>query len=225
MKRCQTILGLLTACAVFALILTVSIGLPIYIRPFYYAHIEAMNLPEESGFTAQQIREAYDEVLDYLTIPGRSFGTGVIPHSDSGEDHFADCRNLFFLNGGVLLGSAAVLVTVFVLCRVGKVEPLRLAGRSPSFWGALAAIVIPVVVGSLAAMDFDRAFVVFHTIFFPGKDNWIFDYNTDQIIRVLPQDFFMHCAMLIGAGVVVLSGSVLVWELVRHRKEKQWSKA
>jgi integral membrane protein (TIGR01906 family) len=65
------------------------------------------------------------------------------------------------------------------------------------------------VVGSLAAVDFDRAFVIFHKIFFPGKSNWLFDYDADQIIRVLPQDFFMNCAILIGAGLILFSGCLL----------------
>lgn len=189
MNRFKPVFAILAAVCVFCLILTVSIGLPIYIRPFYYAHIEAMDLPQRSGFTAEEIRIAYDQVLDYLTIPGKPFATGVIPHSDSGEAHFEDCRGLFFLNGGVLLGSAVTLGALLLLQKRKVLQPLTLAGRSPAFWGAVAALVIPVVVGSLAAKDFDRAFVVFHTIFFPGKENWVFDWNADQIIRVLPQDF------------------------------------
>ena len=207
----RTWVAVLTAIATFFLILTGSIGLPIYIRPFYYAHIDAMNLVETSGYTAEEIRESYDQVLDYLTIPGREFGTGVMPHSADGAAHFEDCRKLFFLNGGVLLASAAVLAFVCVWKR--KYGDWSLGGFSGQFWGAAGAIVLPVVLGGLAALDFDRAFVVFHSIFFPGKDNWIFDYNTDQIIRVLPQDFFMHCAMLIGAGILVFSGGVILWEL------------
>lgn len=49
-------------------------------------------------------------------------------------------------------------------------------------------------VGGLAALDFDRAFVVFHALFFPGKDNWLFDPETDQIITILPQVFFRNSA-------------------------------
>ena len=210
-----------SAAAVFLLILTASIGLPIYIRPFYYAHIGAMDLPERSGYSADEIRQAYDEVLDYLTIPGREFGTGVIPHSNSGRDHFVDCRKLFFLNGGGLLGSAAVLFMLWILRKRGMIEPLRIGRRSAAFWGAASAVVLPVVVGALAATDFDRAFTVFHTVFFPGKDNWRFNSHTDPIIKVLPQDFFMHCAILIGVGVLVFSVSVLLAELLRGRKECQ----
>lgn len=200
------------AVALVLLVLTVSIGLPIYLRPFYYAHIDALELDRASGFTKAQIRTAYDEVLDYLTLPGKDFGTGELAHSAEGAAHFADCKVLFDLNAGVLLGSAVVAAAIFLLRKPCKLPSLRRA----TFWAGTGALMLPVVVGSLAALDFDRAFVIFHHIFFPGKDNWVFDYFADPIIRVLPQVFFMNCAILIGAGLILFS-CALLW-LGRKRK-------
>lgn len=211
-------LSTLFAAALFLFILTLSIALPIYIRPFYYAHIEAMELPQRSGFTAGEIKEAYDQVLDYLTIPGREFGTGVFPHSQEGAAHFADCKILFDLDRNLLIGSAACLAVLLLLRRMGKTGPYRLMNRSAAFWAGVLAVVLPLVIGGLAALDFDRAFVIFHTVFFPGKSNWIFDSRTDPIIRVLPQDFFMHCAMLIGAGVLVFALGILIFEAAGRKK-------
>lgn len=200
----KRVIAVIFAVALVLLVLTVSIGLPIYLRPFYYAHIDALELDETSGFTKDQIRTAYDEVLDYLTLPGKSFGTGDLPHSAEGAAHFADCKVLFDLNAGVLLGSAVVVAAIF-LAR----KRFALSLRPAAFWAGVSALTVPVVVGSLAAVDFDRAFVIFHKIFFPGKSNWLFDYDADQIIRVLPQDFFMNCAILIGAGLILFSGCLL----------------
>ena len=200
------------AVALVLLVLTVSIGLPIYLRPFNYAHIDALELDRASGFTKAQIRTAYDEVLDYLTLPGKDFGTGELAHSAEGAAHFADCKVLFDLNAGVLLGSALVAAAIFLLRKPCKLPSLRRA----TFWAGTGALMLPVVVGSLAALDFDRAFVIFHHIFFPGKDNWVFDYFADPIIRVLPQVFFMNCAIFIGAGLILFS-CALLW-LGRKRK-------
>ena len=211
-KMKDTVVSLLFAIALFCFILTFSIGLPIYCRPFYYAQINALDLPEYSGFTEAEIKVAYDQVLDYLTLPGKPFGTGVMAHSAEGAAHFADCKVLFDLNASVLLGSALCLLVLLVLRRLGKTEAYRLGRRSAAFYAGLAAIVLPLVIGGLAALDFDRAFVVFHSIFFPGKDNWIFDWRTDEIILVLPQAFFMYCAMLIGASVLVFAGILLLRE-------------
>ena len=74
------------------------------------------------------------------------------------------------------------------------------------------------VIGSLAALDFDRAFVVFHALFFPGKDNWIFDPAADQIIWVMPEVFFRNCALLIGALLLAGCGALILWDLLRARR-------
>lgn len=207
------------AVALFVFILTFSIGLPIYFRPFYYMHIDSMEL-ERSGFSREEIIEAYNEVLDYLTLPGQEFGTGVMKYSEEVAAHFADCKVLFDLNVTLLILSSLTLITILILQKRGKLGSLRIGARSAGFYGALSAIVLPLFLGFLASRDFDRAFTVFHQIFFPGKDNWLFNWYTDEIIQVLPQDFFMHCAILICVGVITLSTAVFVAEAVMTAKAK-----
>ena len=207
MKR---VLSVVCAVCMFFFLLTVSIGLPIYIRPFYYAHIGAYELEQVSGYSEAQIRQAYDEVLDYLTLPGKPFGTGEMPCSHEAEHHFADCRVLFELNAFILVGSGLILALLFALRK--KWGPYRLGNHSAAWWAAVLALTAPMIIGALAALDFDRAFVIFHSIFFPGKTNWLFDWHADQIIRVLPQEFFRNCAILIGGGLVTMAGGILIWE-------------
>lgn len=219
--KSSRILSALFALCLILFILTAAIALPIYIRPFYYLHIEAMGLPEYAGVSAAQIREGYDAILDYLTLPDRPFSAGVFPFSAEGEAHFADCKVLFDLNRNVLLGSGAGLAVLALLRLMKKTGPYRLGKRSAAFWASILALVLPLVVGALAALDFGRAFVIFHSLFFPGKTNWLFDWRTDPIILVLPQDFFMHCAMLIGGGLVVFSAGILVFEILRGKKAKR----
>lgn len=206
----KSLLSLLCALCVFFFLLTTAIGLPIYIRPFYYAHIEAFDLPARSGYTAEEIRAAYDEVLDYLTLPGKEFSTGVLPHSAEGKAHFEDCKVLFDLNASILLGSGFVLAVLFFMRK--KWGPYRLGKHSAYLWAAVLSLTAPIMIGCLAALDFDRAFVIFHSIFFPGKTNWVFDWYADPIIRVLPQEFFMDCAILIGLGLITMAVGILVWE-------------
>lgn len=206
----KRLLSLLCALCVTVFMLTAAIGLPIYIRPFYYAHIGVCELDRLSGYSESQIREAYDEVLDYLTLPGKEFGTGVMPYSAEGKAHFEDCKALFDLNAGLLIASSLVLVLLFAMRK--KWGPYRLGRLSALAWAAVLSVTAPIMIGGLAALDFDRAFVVFHSIFFPGKTNWVFDWYADQIIRVLPQEFFMDCAILIGLGLISMAVGILVWE-------------
>lgn len=206
--------------ALFFFILSFSIGLPIYFRPFYYAHITALDLEHTSGFSNEEIKQAYDDVLDYLTLPGTEFSTGVMKHSAEGEAHFSDCKALFTLNATVLVISATVLVVLLFL-RKKKLIPKLQPGRfSPAFPAAISAIAFPIIIGIFASLDFDRAFIIFHKLFFPGKENWIFNPRTDEIIRVLPQTFFMNCALLIGASVLTLSAAIIIFELCSNKRKK-----
>ena len=94
------------------LVLSASIAVPILFRPFYYIQIDALRLPERTGWPEGVIREAYDEVLDFCVL-GTPFGTGELSWSESGRSHFADVRVLFradFLVLGVTAVSAALLL-------------------------------------------------------------------------------------------------------------------
>ena len=112
------------------LVLSASIAVPILFRPFYYIQIDALRLPERTGWPEEVIREAYDEVLDFCVL-GTPFGTGELSWSESGRSHFADVRVLFradFLVLGVTAVSAALLL---LLRRLHRLEFYRPAGRGP----------------------------------------------------------------------------------------------
>ncbi len=200
------------------LIISASIALPIYIRPFYYAHIEAYNLTEATGRTEEEIRAAYDEVLDYLTLPDREFGAGVFKYSEEGKSHFVDCKGLFTLDTVVLIISFVAVAVLLVLAARRKFKLSRPFGAHVLLTCGGATLSLFALLGLVIAIDFDKAFVVFHKLFFPGKDNWIFNYHTDEIIRALPQEFFANCAILIGASIIVLSLACITFGLIEQRK-------
>ena len=60
-KHTDRLVSFIFALSVVILIITFSIGLPIYVRPFYYAHIDALEMTEYTGFDREEIKEAYDE--------------------------------------------------------------------------------------------------------------------------------------------------------------------
>ncbi len=208
--------AILFAIASFILIVTSSIAVPIYCRPFYFWHIEALHL-EKSGYSAAQIKEAYNEILDYLTLPGGTFSAGDFPFTASGASHFADCKVLFTLNAVLLVLSALFIIAVLIRKKQNRIQTLYIGSFHASFYAAITCLALIVLVAVLASMDFYAAFVTFHSIFFPGKENWILNYRTDPIINVMPQDFFMHCAILIGVCIVMISLAIILWQ-VRMKK-------
>lgn len=76
--------------------------------------------------------------------------------------------------------------------------------------------------GRSGGADFSRAFTVFHAVFFPGKDNWLFNPATDEIILIMPERFFLNCALLIGAVLLSACGALIAGDLLSaHRRKKK----
>ena len=67
-----------------------------------------------------------------------------------------------------------------------------------------------IVIGAAAATNFDHAFTVFHSLFFPGKDNWIFDLAQEPIITLMTEDFFRTCAVLILAVLIAACAAIII---------------
>lgn len=204
--------------ALFLFLISFSISLPILNRWFYYIQINTLNLEEASGHTYAEIKEAYDLILDYLLLPGREFSAGVFKFSEEGAAHFADCRFLFILDVALAGASAGVVIAILVLHFTKVIKIGSAAGHSAAFWTAIAAIVIPLVLGGLVAADFEKAFEIFHSVLFPGKDNWLFDTRKDEIITVMPQQFFMNCAIFIGAGLLFFSCATIIADCIVNIK-------
>lgn len=209
------LLSVIMSIAVATALLTGSIAAPILVRGFYYAQIAPLNLEEASGLSEAEIRNAYDEVLDYCTGKSDEFSAGVLPFSDEGASHFADCRKLFILDFEIF-GVSLLLIAALTMYRRRR-GLHEFCGRSPAFWGAAGICGAICAAAALAATDFDRAFEVFHGIFFPGKDNWIFAPKLDPIIKLMPETFFRNCAILIALLIALVSAIIIISDL---RKKK-----
>ena len=210
------LLSVLTALTV----LTGAVAVPLLCRPFYYAQIGPLGLTR-TGLTEEQIRAAFDDVMDYCLGLRSDFAAGILPFSQSGADHFADVRVLFLLDLWVLGLSLAALIGVLVLCRMKRARPQPLLGRGAGFWGAAGLGAVFLLIGGLAALDFQRAFVVFHSLFFPGKTNWIFDWRTDPIILLLPEEFFRNCALLIFVLLLLWCAVLIGADLWAGKKRRE----
>lgn len=211
-------LTIITTIILGLFILSFSIAVPILVRQFYYVHIGALELSEKTGLTKGEIKEAYDDMMDYCIGKTDEFSVGVLRWSQEGKDHFTDVRYLFVLDLVVMSVSGIALVLMYAIARRLKIKAKTLFGRGPLFWGPMLLAAAFIIIGIFAAVDFDKAFTVFHHIFFPGKTNWAFDPMTDPIILFLPQVFFRNCAILILSVMVILCGVMIFLDRVVRRK-------
>lgn len=180
--------------ALLSLLAATALGLAfIYLTGIpFYGDIKALNIPATSGLDRAEILENYRAVMVYLS----PFSTGdfhlpTLAYTQQSIGHFADVKlffNLLYLLGAISMG---LLLLLWRLMK--KAGDLHLLKRS-----AVLTLVVPAALSAVLAVNFDRAFVFFHSIFFEG-DSWLLDPQEDAIINILPQDFFFHCALVISA--------------------------
>ena len=194
-----------TALLLTVFLLTASVTVPILWRGFYYSQIEALNLTARSGFSPTVIREAFDQVMDFL-VWGQPYGTGQLRSSAEGRAHFADCQFLFRVD--FIVAAVTGVILLFLLIRALNDPSFR---RKFAFSVPLLSLCILggvlLILGVWAFVDFTSLFTVFHRLAFPGKTNWIFEASTDQIILILPEDFWVRAAALVAGlalGVAAL---------------------
>lgn len=194
-------------------ILFISLGVvfTINFRPLYYLDVELLNIPETSGYPKEEVIDNYDALIDYSSpfYKGNlSFPT--LTASTSGIQHFEEVKDIFvafyFLGAFSLICSATIVVY-----KSQKRDISYLAVSS------IIAIILPVIVGLLLAVDFDTSFLIFHKMFF-SNDYWIFDPITDPVINILPSAFFLHCALLI-IGFILL-GSLILYLVYLNLKRR-----
>jgi len=202
--------------------LTFSIGVPIYCRFLYYIQINTLKLPESTGWSYDTIKEAYDDVLNFCTLPNYPFGTGSLKWTESEAAHFADCKKLFNLNLYVLISTFVITLALSLLNGFKVITLCRPLKRRAYFYSAVAAVALPVVIALVAlVVGFDNAFAAFHKIFFPGKENWVFDPNTEEVILIMPEQFFMNCAIIIGVTLVAFAAGLIIADCVLHSRDKK----
>ena len=214
----QKLVSITVSVLVAVLIITLSISLPILIRPFYYTQINALKLPQKTGLTYEEIKLAFDEMMDYCLGLRSEFSAGTLGFSEEGASHFTDVRILFIINFSLVISSAAALIAIAIMTKKKRLAPHRFHGRSAPFWSVAAILSVCVTLGVCCAINFRETFVFLHKIFFIGKENYAFDPDTDPIIHLLPNQFFSNCAIFIFVSILVLSAIVLIFEFLPRKK-------
>jgi len=198
--------------------ISAAISVPILVRPFYYMQISTLELENQTGYSYSTIKNAYDEMVDYCVGLSDDFGTGELLWSADGYSHFTDVRTLFLLDLRVLIGTSfTLLIMVILKKRFAKLKPRHFRGHTPAFYSAIGLLTVFCLIVVLAASDFNRAFVIFHHIFFPGKDNWLFNSDTDQIIKILPEQFFANCGIIIVGGIILMCAIYIMHSILQRR--------
>ncbi len=185
-------------CLAFSLfIIFTSVKATLMFKPLYYFDIQYLNIEEQSNFSRAEIVKNYDYVINYLLSPSdQEFELPSIPYSKYGQIHFKDVKKIF----------TSIDILLIVTCLVSIIGIfLNLKNKNFYFLKKTASmlVLLPTILLIAFMINFDATFTIFHKIFF-RNDYWQFDPNLDHIINILPQEFFLHSALLI-VFLIILS--------------------
>lgn len=207
------------ALSFIVLVVTFSIAIPILWRDFYFFHIDLLNITEATGHSKSDLIMSFNELMDSLVFY-KPFSEGVFDYSESGMNHFLDCRVLFTLDLVALPISFIIFIIYSILIKLNFIKVYRIKGMSILFYASFVPILLLGALGIFALIDVNSAYAFFHAILFPGKDNWIFNQYTDPIINALPEQFFLDCGILIFGVMLLILFAVIIFNIVRKVKNR-----
>ncbi len=164
-----------------------------------------------TGFDPADLAGVTNEILADLVIGPPVFdvaigGRPVLVERE--RQHMRDVRGVFAGFYVAAAVGAVVLVTAYLLARARGAPALAV------FWRRLAGsgkvIAVATVVGGITGvLFFDTAFEVFHRLFFPAG-TYLFDPQTDRLVQLFPEQFWVETVIGVGAVVIALSVA-LAW--------------
>lgn len=170
--------------------------------------------PEDTGLPAEEYAPVVDMITDYLAGWNGSFqhiytvdGTEYAAFNQKEQAHMKDVQGLYELCKWVALISTGVYGLTANLS--GRNIAWRTVRRTLI---VILTAVLAVIV--LACIDFNSLFILFHKVAFTN-DLWLLDPQTDLLIRLMPIEFFISYAAIIGG--LWLLGMVGLLIFTTHR--------
>ncbi|WP_455714481.1 TIGR01906 family membrane protein [Anaerosporobacter sp.] len=194
--------------------ISISVIIILNARPLYYNSIDHLQLEKVSGLDRETIIENYDALIDYCSpFYKGELSFPSLDSSESGTSHFVETKVIFV--SFYYIAAITGILLLFIILHKKKQHDTSYLRTS-----AITIIVLPAIVGIATALNFEKTFLLFHKLVF-RNDDWLFDPSTDPIINLLPEEYFMYCA--IGIVSLVLLGSLILFLIdfcIRKRRSK-----
>ena len=209
-KKTKTI-NLGVACLAMIVIICISVTITVLARPLYYFDIEYLEIPWRSGISAEACRLNYDTLIDYNLLGGdEELVFPTLKMSETGRIHFEEVKEIFINMQLVsIAGIVALIGFTLYIKKKGPQNSILLWMR----YTFPVTMIVALAVGLAMAIDWQWAFTTMHEIFF-DNDYWIFNAYTDPVIKILPEEFFFHCGILI---VILTMAQIAILRVVYRR--------
>lgn len=229
-KRWTCVLMVLAGVCVTLATLLTSIDAAAFNKGFYRHQYQKLNTAQSIGVSEEDLMRATDVLLDYcagkrddLSLVVEKNGLRTQMFTDQTEvAHMVDVQALFLLMLAVRNGLAVAAVLLMVAAFWLKVP---VTDAMKALMGGLAiGLLVPIVCGLIASIDFTWFWTQFHHVFF-SNELWLLNPATSVLIQMVPEAFFsaivVHILVWFAVAMAVwFALSALALRVSRRRKEK-----
>ncbi len=176
----------------------------------YYNNFHSeYKIDEVSGLSKEWITEASDSLVKFIKNGDKEF---LKKNFNEKEIlHMEDVYKLFVLD-------RIVYITLLIISLAGIIY--KLSKKENYFFNMLRKYILisyALVISFLGicSLFFSESFIYFHKLFF-SNDLWLLDYETDLMIRILPEEFFF--TLFVNVLMISTVAVILIYFFLRTIK-------
>jgi len=193
--------------------------------PFFRQQYASQEIAEYIGMSDEELIYVTIELLDYMrarrdNLDGiRATIDGVEQEFFSERDkaHMIDVRVLYdrlFVVRNVAFWALLALIGLMAITK----SPIRYLLARCSREVMAGFLMLSAITAAIIAIDFSRAFEVFHLIFF-DNDLWILFPPRDRLVMMVPIQFFINISIFIGSLLAAAPLIIIVLATIYLRRE------
>lgn len=224
----QRILAVLAGFFLLSVLFLTSFRITVFNPSFAHRELEKYHVAQNTGVSQEEINALFDRLLDYLSGKEESMQMNITErgvyheaYSEKELQHMVDVKGLF--DGGfrilyIALGITAVLLLYFIFGRDrnGRIYKALFPGF---LIASILFVILAGVLGGALALNFDKAFIQFHEMFF-SNDLWILSYETDILMNIVPESYSYDVAFRTVLQFVAVLIPLIVLSFIGWKRKR-----
>ena len=199
----------------------ISIENNAYNKSYYIKSYYKYNIENETGKDINELGKITDNIIVYLKGKGND---GILsPYFNEREVlHMRDVQTLFRYEriAKYIFG----IISIIIMGYFGYRKENALLGKTLSLGLFANHVVLLALILLIISSDFNKYFTIFHQIFF-SNDLWLLNPETDLLIQMLPEQFFIGMAMKIGLSFLIYLSILQIVGIYYIKKGREkWKK-
>lgn len=161
------------------------------------------NIEESTGKDYFEFKKIVKDLFIYLK--GKAGDEILEPNFNQREIlHMQDVQVLF--KYGFIIKYMALFLSIIIIAYFTIKDEIIILGKYMA-WGLLVNWAILGILFLMVNYNFNKYFTYFHEIFFTN-DLWLLDPNTDLLIQILPEEFFIKIATSIMLSFITFVATI-----------------